>query len=216
MSKKKQKQVKQNQVKPCPLKIVVTGGPSAGKTTFVEVIYRELGRNIGIAREAASLIYKGGFPRKNSLSGKIHAQKAIYYIQRELEAIAAEETETCAVLCDRGSLDSLAYWPGTEKEFYKCLDTSLEKELKRYHWVIHLDTATENYFDATNPIRIESHKEALALNEKIRSAWSKHPNRIIISNDNDFMEKLNKAKFAFLMAIDGKSLEEIQSTINAN
>ena len=35
-------------------------------------------------------------------------------------------------LCDRGVLDSLAYWPSSPEEFFIELGTTREKELARY------------------------------------------------------------------------------------
>lgn len=43
--------------------IVITGGPSGGKTTLIEAIKKELIKEVTTIPEAASLLYRGGLPR---------------------------------------------------------------------------------------------------------------------------------------------------------
>ena len=45
------------------------------------------------------------------------------------------------LLCDRGTLDGAAYWPGEPEEFFAAIGTSLEAELARYDAVIFFETA---------------------------------------------------------------------------
>jgi nicotinamide riboside kinase len=192
-------------------KVVVTGGPSGGKTTLVDALQKEFGPRIAIAPESASILYRGGFPRKPTMAGRIHAQKAIYFVQRELEDLVQDESPASLIVCDRGSLDSIAYWPSDkEAEFFTAINSSREKELSRYEWVIHLDTASVEAFDTTNPIRTENHMEALELNLKIRKAWEGHSQRILITHSNDFLEKINKARQVVQMIFEKRSFQEIQ------
>ena len=44
-------------------KIVLTGGPCAGKTTLTQVIAKAFPKHIVIVPESASLLFSGGFPR---------------------------------------------------------------------------------------------------------------------------------------------------------
>lgn len=191
------------------LKIVVTGGPSGGKTTLIEALQKDLVGTISVVPEAASILYRGGFPRKSTVAGKKHAQRAICFVQRELEDMITAENKVQAIVCDRGSLDSIAYWPGDEDDFFTSLQTNRELELKRYDWVIHLDTADHNGFDVTNPIRTESHKEALELNQMIKIAWQGHSRRLVIPHKDDFLEKISKARKAVKLILAGSSFEEI-------
>lgn len=194
-------------------KIVVTGGPSGGKTTLIEALEKDLAGKLSIVPEAASILYRGGFPRKTTNPGKIHAQRAICFTQRELEELVSKESKTSVLICDRGSLDSIAYWPGSESEFFASLATTRQKELSRYDWVIHLDTAALNAFDTTNPIRIESPKEALELNEKVKAAWSGHPQRLIIPHQQEFLAKITKARDVVQKIINGKSFKELSQEV---
>ncbi len=191
------------------IKVAITGGPSAGKTSFIEVIEKELAGKISIVSEAATVLYRGGFPRKTSTVGRIHAQRAIYFIQREFENLVIAESSFAATICDRGSLDSIAYWPGKEEDFFKSLATDRSKELARYDWVLHLDTAAHNHFDLSNPLRIESHLEALELNKKIKAAWDGHPQRITVAHEEDFSIKIDRAKRVVQQILDGVSFTEI-------
>ena len=174
-------------------KIVITGGPSGGKTTLIEALKKEFGSRIVIAHEAASILYKGGFPRIKNNSGYLHAQLAIYSTQKELEALLTENNPNALLVCDRGSLDGLAYWPFDEDNFYTTIKTNRAFELSRYDFVIHLDTALESSYDQTNPLRTENYHEALLLNEKTKKAWSDHPRREIITSELDFISKMKKA-----------------------
>lgn len=194
-------------------KIVVTGGPSGGKTTLIEALQKDLGHHVSVVPEAASILYRGGFPRKSSAIGKRHAQRAICFTQRELEDLITFESKSNFIVCDRGSLDSIAYWPGNEDDFFLSLNTTKEKEINRYQWVIHLDTAAEDAFDTSNPIRTESHKEASELNMMIRSAWAGHPQRIIIGHNDDFFAKINQARQIIKEIIAGHTFKDILKTL---
>ncbi|WP_409479994.1 ATP-binding protein [Pseudobdellovibrio sp. HCB154] len=174
-------------------KLAITGGPSGGKTTLIEVLKQEFGPKIKVAPEAASILYKGGFPRVKNYAGYYHAQLAIISTLRHIEDLLVESHPECLIICDRGSLDSLAYWPDNEEHFFKNINSTRQTELARYDWVLHLDTATEGDYDTTNPIRTESFHEALLLNEKVRSSWNGHPRRQIITAENDFFGKMKKA-----------------------
>lgn len=194
------------------IKIAVTGGPSGGKTTLIEAIKKELGKTIAVVPESASILYRGGFPRLKGRNGMIHAQKAIYYTQKELEDLIFAEFRPTLMVCDRGSLDSLAYWPDEPENFFEIMQTTREKELSRYDWVLHLDTANLEHYDSMNPLRIETFQEALSLNQKVLDAWERHPCRIRINEKKDFLAKM-AAAFGVVQAIlEHKNLANIRST----
>ena len=197
------------------IKIAVTGGPSGGKTTLIEALQKDLGNSLSVVPEAASILYRGGFPRKGTPVNREHAQRAICFVQRELENLLSFESKNPVIVCDRGSLDSIAYWPGDEANFFTSLETTRQKELARYQWVIHLDTADGEHFDTSNPVRTESHKEALELNERVKVAWQGHPQRIIIPHADDFLEKIGKAKRAVQMITKGLDFQQIQTSLFA-
>lgn len=176
-----------------PVKIAITGGPSGGKTTLIEALKKEFGAKVKVVPEAASILYKGGFPRIKSYEGYCHAQRAIYFTQKELEDLRCKSHPDSLIVCDRGSLDALAYWPDTAENFFESVRSSAEQETGRYDWVIHLDTATEPDYDTSNEIRTENFHEAHLLNEKVKKSWENHPRRIVISSEQDFFSKMKKA-----------------------
>ncbi len=192
------------------IKIAITGGPSGGKTTLIEALKKEFGPVVKVVPEAASILYKGGFPRVKSYDGFFHAQKAIYFIQKEVEALRCKIYPAALIVCDRGSLDALAYWPDSEAHFFDTMQTTRTQENARYDWVIHLDTATEPDYDSSNEIRIENFQEALSLNEKIKKGWEGHPQRIVITPDNDFFAKMRKAILVIEAILNKKAFAEIQ------
>lgn len=191
------------------IKVAITGGPSGGKTTLIETLKKEFGSEISVVPEAASILYLGGFPRRKSIFGRMSTQRAIYFTQRELEAVSVFESTSRLIVFDRGSLDSIAYWPNDEDDFFKNISSSKPSELSRYDWVIHLDTAASGNYDLSNPIRTETHTEALLLNEKIKLAWNGHQKRIIITSNGDFLAKITKSIQVIKSIAKGKSYEDV-------
>lgn len=177
-----------------PRLVVLTGGPGAGKTAVLELVKKSFCKHIRILPEAASILFLGGFTRGETLSTKQGIQRAIFHVQRQLEQIAIEDRKGAVILCDRGSLDGLAYWPGTEQSFFSELGTSLEKEYGRYSAVIHMRSpSAENGYNFENPARTESATEAAAIDEKIAKIWRKHPNYFEIQSETDFIKKAQNA-----------------------
>lgn len=175
-------------------KIVLTGGPGAGKTAVLEVIRRHFWKNVVVLPEAATLLYSGGFPRDTSAITCRGAQRAIYYVQRELERIAEEHDGDNILLCDRGTLDGLAYWPSPAEDWFRDLQTTMSAEYARYDVVIHLRVpSSRNGYNHDNPMRIETPRQAHAIDERIESIWSGHPRRFIIEATDDFIAKAARA-----------------------
>jgi thymidylate kinase len=173
------------------MKIVLTGGPSAGKTTVLQIIEREFKDKVTTVPESASILFKGGLQRGSTEIDLIHQQRTIYFVQAELEALAKEKHPDKIILCDRGSLDGVAYWPSpSHLSFFESLQTSIEKEIARYDWVFHLETSSHYFYDTSNPIRTESYEQALKIDDKVKAAWSRHPRRIIIPNSQAFSKKV--------------------------
>lgn len=175
-----------------PKKIVITGGPGAGKTAVLELVRRSLCAHVHIVQESASVVFGGGFPRKTGLEDRRAAQRAIFYVQRELEA-AALSANAAMLLCDRATVDAAAYWPGPG-ELWGAVGTTLNDQLARYHAVIHLRTPTaEHGYNHQNPLRIESALEAAAIDARIAAAWATHPRHYEVPATDDFLAKATRA-----------------------
>lgn len=175
-------------------RIVITGGPGAGKTALLEIARKSMAERVVIIPEAATIIFRGGFWRNDNISSRKAVQRAIFHVQHELERMVEEENKYSACLCDRGTIDGLAYWPVSENELWADVHSSREYELRRYHAVIHLRTPSGSLgYNNENPVRIESPEEALAIDQKIEEAWADHPRRFIIESNMDFIVKVDKA-----------------------
>lgn len=173
---------------------MLTGGLGAGKTAVLEIARRNFCDHVQVLPEAASVVLGGGFPREASLPIRAAAQRAIYRVQRELERAAVELRRAGVVLCDRGTLDGLAYWPLDEERFFAELGTERGVELARYSAVIHLRTpAADGGYDHRNPLRIETAKEARAIDARLEQAWTGHPRRQIVEAEPDFLGKVARA-----------------------
>lgn len=173
-------------------KIVLTGGPGGGKTTALDLFRRELKKGVSIAPEAATILFENGYQRSSEPSQLKQTQLAVYNLQTSLEEIFASNLETEILLCDRGSLDGLAYWPEDEASFFQTIDSNKEKELKRYDAVIFFESGACSGSDlkSNNPFRNENSEEAKELDQKLKEVWSKHPNFHFIGSHESFISKV--------------------------
>ena len=173
-------------------RVVLTGGPGAGKTAVLEIVRQILCQHVRVLPEAASVIFGGGFPRGDVARMRDAAQRAIFYVQRELEN-ATEALNPAVILCDRGTLDGAAYATNAE-EFFRTVGTSRVEQIARYSAVIHLRTpsAAQGY-NHQNPLRIEAPEDAAAIDDRIALAWASHPRVIVVESAADFMKKAAQA-----------------------
>lgn len=170
--------------------VVLTGGPGAGKTAVLEIVKKNFCPHVSVLPEAASIIFGGGFWRKESVFARKAAQRAIFHVQRNLERLVEEEQSAAVALCDRGTLDGLAYWPEAEETFWSELQLRREQEFARYQAVIHLRSPTlEKGYNHRNPVRTETALEAARIDERIAMVWDGHPRRFFIESTDDFLEK---------------------------
>jgi predicted ATPase len=168
---------------------VLTGGPGAGKTAVLELVRQSFCEHVKVLPEAAGIIFGGGFPREDDVECKRAAQRAIFYVQCELEK-AGESHNPTIVLCDRGTLDGLAYWPGSVDDFWSSLNTTLTEQLARYDAVIHLRTpSAHDGYNRQNPLRTESAAAAAEVDRRILQAWQAHPRRLVVDSTSEFLDK---------------------------
>lgn len=177
-----------------PRRVVLTGGPAAGKTAVLELVRRHFCEHVDVLPESAGIVYGGGFPRVTELEAHKCAQRAIFHVQHELEALADSIRPAALVVCDRGTIDGLAYWPGDPEELMSQVGSTREREMARYDAVIHLRTppAGEGY-NYRNVLRVETPEQAAAIDRRIEAMWSGHPRRFFIPASSDFLEKAESA-----------------------
>lgn len=174
--------------------IALTGGPGGGKTAVLEIAERIFCKHVAVLPEAASIIFSGGFPRHDSAAARRAAQRAIYHVQIELEHMMRDEDEVAVVLCDRGTIDGVAYWPDSPESYWEALGTTQEAELGRYDGVIHLETPDRKHgYNRENALRIETALTAKSIDERIGLAWREHSNRVLIPSSERFLDKAQLA-----------------------
>ncbi|GAA6206122.1 AAA family ATPase [Thalassotalea sp. SU-HH00458] len=179
-------------IKTIKKRIVLTGGPGGGKTTALDLIRREFEGQIATVPEAATMIFSGGIARSTVNNVLKTQQTAIYHLQKHLEDIQRATFPNSIILCDRGSLDGLAYWPGSNDDYFQTMKTSLEEEFARYDAVIFFETAAKSgeSIKSNNPIRNESEQAAVALDDKLQEVWSQHPNFNLVNSAESFIKKV--------------------------
>jgi predicted ATPase len=173
-------------------RIVLTGGPGAGKTTAADLFRREIGDRVVLVPEAATLLYSGGFPRVTGAEAQRHAQAAIYHLQRNLEEVQSARFPGRILLCDRGTIDGSAYWPQGTPGFFEAMGTTEEAELARYDAVLFFESAAVGGepIEGGNPMRVESIEEAAAIDHRLRTAWGKHPQFVVVRHNPSFFRKI--------------------------
>jgi hypothetical protein len=187
-------------------RIVLTGGPCAGKSTaLVHVTGRLAAAGLQVYRvpEASTLLLGGGAVVVGAAAEQLMTfQRSILRLTLAMEeaflAIARGSGRKCVLVCDRGAMDGSAYIP--EDAWRKLLEEAhfTEPQLRehRYDAIIHLVTAAFGaeacYGAHTNIVRYETLEEARGVDERLRHAWRGHPNLRVIDNSTDFAGKLHR------------------------
>lgn len=169
-------------------RVVLTGGPGAGKSAVLELVKQSFCPHVMVLSESAGIVFGGGFPRRPDLGASQAAQRAIFHIQRELEN-AAEGQNPAVILCDRGTVDGGAYWSGSP-DLWTSVGTTLPAQLARYSAVIHLRVpSADGGYNYSNPLRVESAAEASKIDDRIAQLWAKHPHRFSVEPSETFLTK---------------------------
>ena len=183
-------------------KIVITGGPCAGKTTamsWIQNAFTKLGYAVLFVDETATQLITGGAAPWLSASNRDFQWQLLRLQQAKEEAFTEigklMKNEKVLVVCDRAAMDNCAYM--TEQEFgwvLKRMGTDKVAIRDRYDAVFHLVTAAkgaEKYYTlANNQARTETPEQAAALDDKLIAAWTGHPHFRIIDNSTGFEEKM--------------------------
>lgn len=187
------------------IRVVVTGGPGGGKTTAADLFRRELAGQVIVVPESATMLFTGGFPRGGDEKAARAAQRAIFHVQRSLEDVNEAANSHRVMLCDRGTVDGAAYWPGPVHDFFGAMGTTHEAELARYDAVIFFESAAVGGYaiEGNNPARVEGRAEAAALDERLRTIWEKHPRFTYVKHNHSFFRKITEG-FGALTRVVGE------------
>ena len=189
-------------------RIVLTGGPAAGKTTLISRILNEFKQENGwrvitIPETATELISGFGIRPFGGCMSMLAFQDFVIADQLHKEQLALKaaevvEEENILIIYDRAVMDDKAYI--TDEEFEQVLsrfDGRTEADvLSGYDAVLHLVTCAkgaEFAYNLGNAARTESIEFAREMDDRTLRAWSGHPNLCIIDNSVDFDDKMNRA-----------------------
>ena len=189
-------------------KIVLTGGPAAGKTTLISRILNEFKQEDGwrvitIPETATELISGFGIRPFGDCMSMLAFQDFVVADQIHKEKLALDAAklvpeENILIIYDRALMDDKAYI--TDEEFAEVLarfDGRTEASvLAGYDAVIHLVTCAkgaEFAYNLANAARTESLEYAREMDDRTLRAWQGHPNLHIIDNSVNFEDKINRA-----------------------
>ncbi len=206
-------------------KIVLTGGPAAGKTTLISRILREFKQEDGwkvitVPETATELISGFGIrPFGNCVSMEdfqyFVTSDMLHKEKMALKAAQMVSEEKVLIVFDRAIMDNKAYI--TDEQFKETLShfgLTEEEVLKKYDAVLHLVTCAkgaEFAYNFGNVARYESVDVARDKDDFTLKAWEPHPRRYIVDNSIDFDDKINRA-IAQIYRIVGQSAPEVEKS----
>ena len=202
-------------------RIVLTGGPAAGKTTLISRILKEFKSEDGwkvitVPETATELISGFGFgPFPNCMSMEdfqyFVVEDQLHKEQLALKAAQQVPEEKVLIVFDRAVFDDKAY---VSDEFFREVLARFgrtEAELMgHYDAVLHLVSCAkgaEYAYNYGNAARYESIEDARRADDNTLRAWSAHHALYVIDNSVDFEDKINRA-VAQIYRILGESAPE--------
>lgn len=189
-------------------KIVLTGGPRAGKSDILIAIKEHLEKKedtqVIIVPETATLLSDNGIKPPKEKHNTLIFQDIVYTVQLAKENAAAKSIKMLPpylnvyVIHDRGIMDNRAYL--TDAEFENIIKRYNNYELRildNYDLVFGLSSSAHlkgQYETNSNKARFESEKEAQILDKRTLNTWMLHRNYQIIDPTEDFNDKINIIK----------------------
>lgn len=185
-------------------KIVLTGGPCAGKTKILAEIEKHLvekGYYVITLSEVATQLIKSNMPPKMDKEHILFFQDIVLKTQIMKEATTqsyAEDIltdEKIVILLDRAIMDNRAYLETQEDFEYLLNKNGIDEQsvIHSYDFVIDListATAKKELYELDG-IRDEPVEKAAALDKKTTLAWIDHPHMITVKPTETIEEKVN-------------------------
>lgn len=195
-------------------RIVLTGGPCAGKTTALVKImehFSSLGYKVFTLPEVPTIFLQAGmdYLTKNEawfFEGEADTLKTQLLIEDSFMRMAKTIDGPVLIVCDRGTMDISSYLTAGQWDKITALCGVDPAELPgRYDAVLHMvsaaDGAEKYYNTTTNEVRTEGLERARLLDHRVMEAWTGHPHLRVINNHDDFQSKI------------GRVLKEISSVL---
>ncbi|RNA27737.1 TRPL translocation defect 14 isoform X3 [Brachionus plicatilis] len=189
-------------------RVVLTGGPCAGKTTSINKIknfFENIGWKVFCVPETATILLSSGIYfydlGKHTIDFQENLLKTLLQIEDSINQAAkhyyTEKDQNVIIIYDRGAMDPVAYLDEEDWEILKQRNSAWnEVDLRdnRYDQIIHLITAAkgaEQFYTLDNNLtRTEGLDLARQLDAKIAKAWIGHPYKYVIDNCTDFEIKI--------------------------
>lgn len=185
-------------------KIVITGGPCAGKTSSKSAILESVLKTgyipIFIGETATEAKMSGLDPAAGILS-MVEFQRFLSKLQIAKEEVYIGELEKSEkefiIFFDRGLIDNKAYMSKeTWDELLRELNLTELEIFKKYDLALHLvsaaDGAEEYYTNSNNKARGENLEEAKIQERKNKEVYNGFPYIYYFGNETSFDEKINK------------------------
>jgi len=185
-------------------KLVLTGGPCAGKTTGqnrLSDFFENLGWKVYRSPETATVLMQGGikFPELSKEDAFLFQEnliKTMLAIENTYFDIAETCPKNCIVICDRGLMDATAFITLEEWDLMCKRNgwNSVDMRDNRYDQVIHMVSAAkgaeEYYTTEEHATRSEGVELARLRDDRASAAWVGHPYYDVVDNSTTFEGKL--------------------------
>ena len=204
-------------------RIVLTGGPAAGKTTLISRILKEFKQDDGwkvitIPETATELISGFGIRPFGNCVSMLDFQYFVIADQLHKERLALKGAEmvpeeNVLIIYDRALFDDKAYI--TDEQFRDILayfGKTEQEVLAGYDAVLHLVSCAKGAvfaYNFGNEARYEPLETAREKDELTLRAWQAHPNLRVIDNSIDFEDKLRRGIRAIYDCLGMRAPQEV-------
>ena len=182
------------------LQVVLTGGPSSGKTSVINRVveqFKELGYHVIVVPETATeLINSGIRPFGENALPAYNFQKLVLQTQLNKENVAREAAEIMGsgktiILYDRGTLDGYAYCePHEWDELLKTMGLDKRQLSSTYDAILYLENASQFFTTENNAARYEADaNEAAKKGDLVLQSYLSHDNLLVIKPREKMAEK---------------------------
>lgn len=185
-------------------RVVLTGGPSSGKTSVlekIEQIFGAQGYKVIVIDETATYLIKHGIkPFGNDAVKMIDFQELVMRMQLAKEEVFDRAVEMLPdkdilMIYDRGTIDNRAYI--NDKEFANVMARlnnvkSLNELFDKYDLVINLVGRKDFYTTDNNEARSEDVETAIKLGKRTLQVWLGHPKLKIVLPKEKMEDKIKE------------------------